>query len=170
MYLNEYRQKVDATFVKRYAPPPSRLHLKYFNHKGNATPYLQQAAQKIEELWKNVSPEKIHELYVFGTHATGKFWEGSDFDIGALVHIDFFEAKELEGKLNDLVMGKGTPDYANAKKRYEVGERDFVHCHVHIVKPFGVVYDLREKKWVTFGKTERDHHDFEWEVLGLRVD
>lgn len=72
--------------------------------------------------------------------------------------------------MNDILIGKGTPAYEEAKRQYKAGKRDFVQCWILMAKPYGTVFDLTEMAWITFGKTMQHHEQFMRQVLGLDPD
>lgn len=163
--LRTYRNEIDSQFIKIEANPPNRLHPKYFNENGTPKPVFDDILAKIREFWTQITRYEPKDIYVSGTHATGKFWEGSDMDIAVLCDCEWDEAKELEIKLGAKMIGKGTDEYTRNLKDYKAGKRDFVHPRVHVVKPYGIVYDIQEKRWVTYGKSEKDHKKFLIEVV-----
>ncbi len=169
MTLNMYKRDVDANFIKKEVTKPSRLSEEYFDNSGEPTKLLERITLDVGGVVDKLGLNKeVSELYIFGTHTKGTFWEGSDLDIGILMSCDQELQRQLYDELNEEIRGKYPARQGDeAKPGHTIYP---VHLHLHLVKPHGNVYDLMENKWVTFGKTEGDHHDYEWQVLGLRVD
>jgi hypothetical protein len=169
MTLDEYRQNVDSKFVRRTVEPPKRLNERYFRQDGEPTQYLMDMCRDIHGI-AIANGIKIEELYVFGEHILGSATKETQVDIGLLVYCSMADAGNLHLQLNKAVQ---TLD-PKIKVGRTAGGSDLqiypAHIHAHIVKPYGVVYDAKANEWITFGKTESDHHDFEWQVLGLKVD
>lgn len=170
MPLKRYWLEVDSKFFKSPSNPPERLSPAFFNPDGSAKPLLHDISEKIDSSWGKATEQEMLGKYVIQTHATGKFWEGSDFDVGLATNIDYIAARELEKRVNNIMIGKGTPAYEEAKRQYEAGKRNFVQCHILIAKPYETVFDLTEMAWITFGKTMQHHEQFVRHVLGLDPD
>ena len=173
MTIEEYWERIDPNFSKRYVSMPKRLELRYFNILGNPSELLVEVSIEVEKIIEELGlRQDVEEVYIFGTHAKGTFWEGSDLDIALLTQRKESVPNQLNDPLYNQLNERIRIKYP-AKEGNELikgGTIYPVHLHIHVVRPYGIIYDLREKKGITFGKTERDHHDYEWQVLGLRVD
>ncbi len=179
--LEEYREKIDDVhFTRRDAQPPGYPNRVHFNEDGTPAqrqpgsnfPSLEEILERIKEYWPQVAPYgvSIDDVYVCGGNAKGTSRDNEDLDIGILCRVDVETARSITDDINNLNLGLGTPAYEEAKKRFRDGSKEFVQIWVHPTKPFGQVYSLVGQKWVSYGKTEQDHKDYEWHVLGIRLD
>jgi predicted nucleotidyltransferase len=170
MTLEEYRETIDSKFVRTPCEPPERLNPKYFKEDGKGNPKLEEMLRVVQEIWQQVTKKKPLGFYITGSNATGNYRIDSDLDIAILYKGTLAEARQIAKKMNQKNFGKLNPVYRQALKQFKKGKKDFVDISIHIVKPFGRLYDLQSKQWITYGKTEKDHNEYEWGVLGIQVD
>ena len=171
MTLDQYKELVDSKFHRQKINPPSRVSETYFNPDGTAKPILEEIAAHITRIWPEIARkgEKIIGVYVVGPHAGGTFKDNSDIDIVVYYEGSFEDRGYLARNLRQKFTSESrfACTGTDVPKHEKEGRIDF---GLFDIKPFGALFDILNREWVTYDKREIDYIRFQWAVYHMNVD
>jgi len=182
--LDEYREEIDARLRARKVEPPEKVHPTFFLKRETSIlerPILRKIYEAMQRYWsQSANSDPALAMYIYGPHAEGTFSEqrtngqitgATHLDVAVLAYVSMERGKQLGNGLAEALHNQFPEIKYQLEDKSTMTMDKPVHGHVHLVKPYDRFYDLETRTWKTFGKTYSDYNkDFEWGVLGLKVD